>query len=272
MMGMSPQRFRNLVWKHYREQGRHTLPWRVTTDPYRILVSEVMLQQTQVDRVIPYYRDFLKHFPTVRVLASAPLKDVLGAWQGLGYNRRAKMLHEAAKVVVSEHRGKMPQDAATLRTLPGIGPYTASAVAAFSNNSDQILIETNIRTVITHHFFPQENVVSDSEILLILEQVYPRGRAREWYAALMDYGTYLKRSGIRINNRAKGYTKQSTFKGSLREVRGAILRVLLKEEKTKSALLTLLGTDRKEQLETALAALIQEGVVAKAGVRFSLVS
>lgn len=272
MTGMSPQRFRNLVFKHYREQGRHALPWRRTTDPYRILVSEVMLQQTPVERVIPFYTTFLKRFPTVRALASASLKEVLGLWQGLGYNRRAKMLHEAAKVVVRTHGGRMPRDAATLRTLPGVGPYTASAVAAFSQNTDEILIETNIRTVITYHFFPQKKRVSDTEILDVLIDVFPKGRAREWYAALMDYGSYLKRNGVRINSQAKGYAKQSPFKGSLREVRGAILRRLLEGDTSKAALIRALGKERKDQVETALVALVAEGVVTKLGTRFSLAS
>jgi A/G-specific adenine glycosylase len=270
MTGMSPQRFRNLVWKHYREQGRHALPWRATTDPYRILVSEVMLQQTQVERVTPFYKNFLKQFPTVRALAAAPLKEVLTAWQGLGYNRRAKMLHEAAKVVAAAHNGKMPQDAQVLLTLPGIGPYTASAVAVFSSNSDQILIETNIRTVITHHFFPEKHTVSDTEILAVLKRVYPKGRAREWYAALMDYGSHLKRSGIRINNRAKGYAKQSVFKGSLREARGALLRELVAGPKRRATLLRVLGTERVSQTQEALSKLAQEGIVTSEGGTVSL--
>lgn len=270
MMEMSPQRFRNLVWKHYREQGRHTLPWRKTADPYRILVSEVMLQQTQVDRVIPYYTAFLKRFPTVRSLANAPLKDVLLVWQGLGYNRRAKMLHEAAKVVVRDYKGKMPQDAATLHVLPGIGPYTASAVAVFSQNADELLIETNVRTVITHHFFGAKETVTDAEVLAVLKQVYPQGRAREWYAALMDYGSHLKRSGIRINTKAKGYTKQSSFKGSLREARGAILRALLQGPTRRTKLLHTLGTERKAQMQEALAKLLQEELVTSEGVMISL--
>lgn len=269
---MSPQRFRNLVWKHYKEQGRYTLPWRKTSDPYRILVSEVMLQQTQVDRVIPYYKAFLTRFPSVRALAAAPLKDVLALWQGLGYNRRAKMLHEAAKVVVRDHRGIIPKDAFILKTLPGVGPYTASAVAVFSSNADELLIETNIRTVITHHFFPTTKVVEDTEVLKVLQKVHPKGQARMWYAALMDYGSFLKRTGVRINNRAKGYTKQSAFKGSLREVRGAILRALLEGSATMPALLRAIGSERKDQLTKALDALIQEGVVTNAGARFSLAS
>ncbi len=127
---MTPQKFRNIVWKHYREHGRHDLPWRKTTDPYRILVSEVMLQQTQVERVVPYYRNFLRKFPRVGRLAEAPLSEVLVAWQGLGYNRRAKMLHQAAKAVVQEHGGRFPESLEELEKHPGIGPYTARAVAA----------------------------------------------------------------------------------------------------------------------------------------------
>jgi len=127
-MSTSVQAFRTTVWNHYRRHGRHTLPWRTTTNPYRILVSEVMLQQTQVERVIPYYKTFLRAFPTVQTLAQAPLSRVLTLWQGLGYNRRAKMLHEAAKQVVAQYGGRMPHDAEALETLRGVGPYTARAV------------------------------------------------------------------------------------------------------------------------------------------------
>lgn len=267
---MSPRSFRNLVWKHYTEHGRHDLPWRKTHDPYRILVSEVMLQQTQVERVIPYYRNFLRQFPTARALGNAPLSAVLRAWQGLGYNRRAKMLHEAAKVVVQDHAGRVPSERGSLLTLPGIGPYTAGAIAAFAGNTDGIFIETNIRTAITHHFFREKTVVSDAEVLAVLASVYPAGRAREWYAALMDYGSHLKRTGVRINTRAKGYTKQSTFEGSLRQVRGAILRALSTGSKTKRALVTLFDPHRMPQIEEALGALLAEGLVTNTGSRFAL--
>ena len=267
---MTPSTFRALVWKHYRTHGRHDLPWRKTTDAYRILVSEVMLQQTQVERVIPYYKNFLKEFPTVAALAKAPLSSVLRQWQGLGYNRRAKMLHEAAKVVVREHKGRMPKDAVVLETLPGVGPYTARALAAFSANADSIFIETNIRTAVTHHFFPKKKTISDKEVLEVLTRAYPKGKAREWYAALMDYGSHLKRSGVRINARAKGYAKQSKFEGSERQARGAVLRALLSGTQTKKALTGLLGTERRPQMESALVKLVQEGLVVRTGTRFSL--
>lgn len=269
---MSPHRFRELVLNHYRTHGRDHLPWRKTKDPYKILVSEVMLQQTQVERVIPFYANFLKQFPNVRALADASLSDVLRAWQGLGYNRRAKMLHQAAKAVVEEHGGKMPKDRTTLLTLPGVGPYTAGAVAAFASNEDSLIIETNIRTAVTHHFFNDSECVSDAEVLAILEKSHPKGSAREWYAALMDYGSHLKRSGVRINAKAKGYAKQKAFAGSTREARGAILRALADGPKSTKTLTGLLGPERAEQLAQALAALAAEGFVGRAGRGFALAS
>ncbi len=247
--------FRRRVWAHYKKHGRHTLPWRKSHNLYRILVSEVMLQQTQVDRVIPFYRAFLKQFPTALALAKAPLSEVLVAWQGLGYNRRAKMLHEAAKEM-TQHG--VPKDVAGLEKLPGVGPYTARAVAAFAWNEDGIVIETNIRTAVIAHFFPRRQKVTDAEISEVLERALPRGKSGEWYGALMDYGASLKRSGIALNAKTKTYAKQSQFKGSLREVRGAILRELAKGPKKESALLEIIGAERLEQVTRALRALLME--------------
>ncbi len=229
-----------------------------------------MLQQTQVERVIPYYKVFLKKFPTVQKLSEASLSEVLVLWQGLGYNRRAKMLHEAAKAVVKEYGGRFPRSAPELEKLPGIGPYTAGAVAAFAYNQDGIFIETNIRTVITHHFFHDRESVPDSEVRTVLEKVYPQGQAREWYAALMDYGAHLKRGGVRINTKAKGYTKQSTFKGSGREVRGAILRRLSEDPATRRVLDSLFEADRQDQIEEQIKKLLKEGMIVKNRIRFSL--
>ncbi|MGE5541165.1 MAG: A/G-specific adenine glycosylase [Bacillota bacterium] len=244
------------------------MPWRKTRDPYRILVSEVMLQQTQVERVKPFYEAWLKRFPTIAALAKAPLRDVLTVWQGLGYNRRAKMLHEAAKALTAE--GKVPKTAEELQKLPGIGPYTARAVIAFAHNADTVFIETNIRTAVMHHFFPRKKQVSDKEILSILEKAHPTGKSREWYAALMDYGAYLKRNGVRLNARTKGYTKQKTFSGSSRQARGAILKELVKGRSSKARLVGLFGDDRKLQLEEQLAKLVDEGMVQKRGISYTL--
>jgi A/G-specific adenine glycosylase len=267
---MTPSRFRKLVLAHYDANGRHALPWRKTRDAYRILVSEVMLQQTQVERVIPYYAAFLTRFPDVQVLASAPLADVLRLWQGLGYNRRAKMLHEAAKAVAREHAGRMPATVPELAALPGVGPYTARAVAAFAKNTDVIFVETNIRTAVIHHFFPDAERVPDSDIIAILEKANPKGESRRWYSALMDYGAYLKRSGIRINRKSASYAKQTSFKGSAREVRGAMLRALSEGPKSSRFLIMLLGPDRVEQSRAQLASLAAEGLIEGSRGRFRL--
>ena len=245
--------------------GRHDLPWRKTHDPYKILVSEIMLQQTQVDRVIPYYKNFIQEFPNVQSLAKAPLSKVLIAWQGLGYNRRAKMLHNAAREVVGTYKGKFPKSVEDLESLPGIGPYTARAVAAFSYNQDAVFIETNIRTVVTHHFFKNKKQVDDKEVLAVLEKAKPtftkEKGSREWSAALMDYGSHLKRTGIRINSKSKTYAKQSKFTGSDREARGTILKALAKSPQTKSQLIKLLDSNRVLQMETQLKKLLSEDLI-----------
>ena len=257
--------FRKKVWAHYKKNGRHDLPWRKTRDPYKILVSEVMLQQTQVERVVHFYKNFLEQFPTAKALAAASLAEVLKSWQGLGYNRRAKMLQAAAREVVEKNKGKFPKTPEELEELPGVGPYTARAIAAFAYNQDVIFIETNIRTVVTHHFFGKKKKVSDTEVLKILTSAFPTGKSREWYAALMDYGTYLKKSGVRINAKSKHYTKQKQFSGSLRQARGAILKELSRGSATELRLLGLLGDDRVSQMEMAITALQKENFIEKRG-------
>ena len=266
---MTPAKFRALVWKFYRAQGRHDLPWRQTHDVYKILVSEVMLQQTQVDRVILFYKNFIKQFPTAKKLAAAPLSEVLKAWQGLGYNRRAKLLHATAKEL-SMGKFNFPMLVASLEKLPGVGPYTARAVAAFAYNEDVIVIETNIRTAVIHHFFPNKKKVSDAEIEKVLEQVLPKGESREWYSALMDYGAYLKRSGVSHNTKSNMYTKQSKFAGSLREARGAILRELTKGRAARVRLASLWCDDRHPQLEEALEALEAEQLIVRSKYGYAL--
>ncbi|MCX6787733.1 MAG: A/G-specific adenine glycosylase [Candidatus Kaiserbacteria bacterium] len=258
--------FRIIVWRHYHARGRHDLPWRKNHDVYRILVSEVMLQQTQVERVIPFYNAFLKKFPTARRLAAAPLSEVLKSWQGLGYNRRAKLLHAAAKELAITK----VSSATELERLPGVGPYTARAVVAFAYNQDVVVIETNIRTAVTHHFFSDKKKVSDVEIEKILAEALPKGRSREWYSALMDYGAHLKRSGISLNKKSATYAKQSKFVGSLRESRGAILRLLSKEVASQASIMKLFDVSRRVQLLEALEALRREQLIQKKGTMYSL--
>ncbi|MFM2340068.1 MAG: hypothetical protein RLZZ360_704 [Candidatus Parcubacteria bacterium] len=264
------KRFVQTVWDFYTSEGRHTLPWRKTKDPYRILVSEVMLQQTQVDRVIPKYQEFLKAFPTFVVLAEAPLGAVLGHWQGLGYNRRAKMLHECAKAVVLDYNGKLPKDEVKLRALPGIGPYTARAVLAFAFGIAAPLIETNVRTVYIHHFFTDETDVTDAMLLPIIERTLPRDNPREWYYALMDYGSYLKRTVGNNITKSKHYTKQSTFKGSDRQIRGAIVKLLTTSNKLPYQKLKAELSFDEVRVAAQLERLIEEGMVIKDGRSYQL--
>jgi A/G-specific adenine glycosylase len=272
-MNKQEQAFVETVWQQYRERGRHDLPWRQTTNPYKILVSEVMLQQTQVERVIGKYQAFIATFPSVKRLAAASLGDVLKLWQGLGYNRRAKFLHAAAVAVVSEYGGMFPKDVQGLQRLPGVGPYTAGAVAAFAYNEPVVMIETNIRQVYLHHFFSKRNEVHDADILQLVERTVSLDTPREWYWALMDYGSYLKRQHGNINQKSKHYTKQSKFAGSDRQIRGAIVKLLTQEaqpltvgmvQKRLTAFAALRVAEQLAELQT-------EGMIVKVGFRYQLI-
>lgn len=254
--------FIRAVRAHAKRYGR-SFPWRDTTDPYKILVSEIMLQQTQTDRVIPKYKSFLRKFPTVRALARASLGDVLREWSGLGYNRRAKMLHACAKAVISEHKGKFPNTYEGLLDLPGVGPYTAGAVLAFAFNEPHAIIETNIRTVYLHHFYPEREGVTDRELMLHIEATLDHKSPREWYAALMDYGAWIKKHHGNHNVRSRSYVRQSKFKGSARELRGKILRALHEKPRTSKVLATI--TNESVRLTEQLEALHEEGLIEKHG-------
>lgn len=224
---MDDKAFRSLILKFWRAHGRHDLPWRMTTDPYAILVSEVMLQQTQVSRVQERWGIFLKEFPSVRHLARAPLVSVLRLWQGLGYNRRALNLQRMAQAVVAHHGGVIPQTHSELIALPGVGPYTAGAVMAFAFGTAHSVIETNIRRVYLHHFFSDEVSVTDQQILPVVERTLDRRDPRRWYWALMDYGAHLKTLVVNPNRRSRHYTRQVVFAGSHRQLRANVVRTLL---------------------------------------------
>jgi A/G-specific adenine glycosylase len=267
---MNDTAFKRLIRTHWRNHGRHDLPWRLTTDPYAILVSEVMLQQTQVSRVVDKHREFLMVFPTFRALARAPVSRVLKVWQGLGYNRRALQLHRCAQVVVREHKGKLPAEYETLRKLPGIGPYTAGAVLAFAFNAPHPVIETNIRRVYLHHYFSGRRKVADSTLLKVVERTLDRKNPRIWYSALMDYGTHLATAVPNPNRRSRSYTRQPTFEGSLRQLRGRILRHLTKHGAISHPELASLMQDKRTGV--AIAALEREGFVRVAEALVHLVS
>jgi A/G-specific adenine glycosylase len=225
--------FRAMVYHFYRRYGRD-FPWRHTSDPYRILVSEIMLQQTQTGRVVPKYMEFVAKFPDFSSLASASVGQVLKIWKGLGYNRRALALLQAAQTVESSFGGVLPASPAVLVTFPGIGSYTAAAVAAFAFNRPEVLIETNIRAVYLHYFFPGAEGVSDSRILPFVEKTLDLKQPRMWYYALMDYGSALKEEAD-PGRRSAGYRKQSPFKGSNRQLRSMILSLLMEGEPLTAA-------------------------------------
>ena len=219
---------------------RGDMAWRQTDDPYRILVSEVMLQQTQVSRVEPLYRAFIERFPDFPALGGADTGDLLRAWQGLGYNRRALYIRAAAREVCATWGGVLPANREALESLPGIGWATAGAILAYAFNLPVLFIETNIRRTFLHHCFPADpgagaGAVHDRQILPLLEQSL-RGRgARHWYYALTDYGAALgrsartggsgaKRARANPNQRSAHYAVQSKFAGSHRALRGYIIR------------------------------------------------
>ncbi|WFN34963.1 A/G-specific adenine glycosylase [Methanogenium sp. S4BF] len=235
--------FRELIWQYYRTHRRE-MAWRETADPYAIFVSEVMLQQTQVARVATKYPEFMAAFPDFAALAAAPLEEVLRVWQGMGYNRRAKMLRDAARQVMDRFGGRLPETPEELVTLPGIGPATAASIAAFAYNAPVVFIETNIRRVFIHFFFPAEGKVHDDQIRPLVRQTLDWINPREWYYALMDYGAMLKQAVENPNRRSHSYTVQASFVGSDRQIRGQILRYLLDEGPSSSdAVITVCGDD-----------------------------
>ena len=269
---MTVRRFQSFIWQWCRANGRHGLPWRkfprtlpAGRQAYRILVSEIMLQQTQVSRVIPKYREFLKAFPTLSTLDRAPLASVLTTWQGMGYNRRAVYLKRLARMVTVEYGGRIPSDPDTLKRLPGIGPGTAGAIAAFAFNRRIAFIETNIRRVFIHHFFKRRGRINDAEILEKIRQTLPRRNIREWYYALMDYGASAFRGRPNPNRRSVHHVRQVPFTGSRRELRGRILAAVIRGPIPENKLAHRIGGATRpfgrRELGRTIGAMIREGLI-----------
>ena len=262
-----------MVWSHYRAHAR-SMPWRERRTPYRVFVSELMLQQTGIARVLRHYAPFLRAFPSFRALSRAPVSEVLAAWHGLGYNRRALALRESARIVVARHRGRLPRSLEGLLALPGVGRATAGAVLCYAYDLPVPFIETNVRRVFLHFFFPRSKEVRDERILPLVERTMDARRPREWFYALMDYGTMLSRGTVNANRRSRAYKRQSPFEGSRRQLRGRILAALLR---LGSASMREIGaeirreTGRKDaRLTDALRGLVDEGFLQKRRERFSL--
>ena len=261
--------FQKTILDYYAAHGR-SFPWRTTQDPYAILVSEFMLQQTQTERVVEKYKRWLEVFPTPADLAAASFVQVLEQWVGLGYNRRARFLHQCAQTIMQEHNGCVPEDTEVLQNLPGLGPYTAAAVSTFAYNKPNAFIETNIRAVYIFFFFKDHNSVSDKDLFPHIKASVYTENPRLWYYALMDYGAALKKVIVNPNRKSKHYTKQSQFEGSVRQARGAVIRSLTGQN--GQAYTELYANTRTERplFDKALEGLIYEGFVAESGGIYSI--
>jgi A/G-specific adenine glycosylase len=246
------------------------MPWRTTHDPYEILVSEIMLQQTQVERVKGKYSEFLAAFPTLADLASAPLTEVLHVWQGLGYNRRAIALKRCAEEIVNNRGGQLPRAIEELESLPGIGPYTARAVAAFAFGIADPLVETNIRALFIHFFFHGRDRVNDREIMPLVAATLDRANPREWYYALMDFGVSLKQQHPNPGRRSSHHTRQSRFEGSNRQQRSRLLQAVLEEPGISAVELAGQSGGGQEAVERNLADLEREGFLSQTNGRYSV--
>jgi A/G-specific adenine glycosylase len=291
------RKFEQEVWNYYKKNKRD-LPWRHTTDPYHILVSEVMLQQTQVSRVISKYQEFLKKFPNITSLAQATKPEVLTLWQGLGYNRRALFLKKTCETLLEQslqkssnarqtsrlHKPQFPTSREELVKLPGIGQSTAGAILNFSFNTPTAFIETNIRAVFIYHFFKETSSVSDIHIHELIEETLKHKKQkvnpREWFYALYDYGSMLKatlgKKKTALHKQSKHYNKQTSFKGSNREIRSSILKLFIEVKDSKartdlhkgisetyiiSSMLNRLPQATPENVKRNISALAHEGFI-----------
>lgn len=253
--------FKKIIWEYYAAHGR-LFEWRHVDDPYKILVSEIMLQQTQTQRVAQKYPQFISVFPDFQALSCASLKGVLSQWQGLGYNRRGMYLHKMAQRVSSEFGGVLPNCPEILENFDGIGPNTARSVCAFAFNMPVVFIETNIRTVFIHFFFQGTTSVHDRDLMPLIEATLDKKSPRDWYYALMDYGVMLKKTIPNPSRKSAHHAKQSKFEGSDRQIRGAILRMLTSAQDSLDKKVLYKALEKEEaRVEKILTELISEGFI-----------
>jgi len=257
--------FQDNIRNYFIKHGR-TFPFRTKVTPYKILVSEIMLQQTQAYRVSEKFMNFIRKFPDFQTLSKASLEDILKEWQGLGYNRRAVALKKIAEMIINNYNGKLPESIEELKSFPQIGHNTASSIVAFAFNKPTIFIETNIRIVYIYFFFHKKKNVSDKEILPLVEETVDKKNPREWYYALMDYGVMLKKKYPDLNQKSSHYRKQSPFKGSNRQIRGLILKNLIEKNILKEAeLMKTLKNITNQKLREILDQLEKEGFIERKG-------
>jgi A/G-specific adenine glycosylase len=253
--------FLQTILGFYEGHGRQFI-WRETSDPYRILLSEVMLQQTQTSRVIPKYELFLSLWPTLKDLAGVALDELLYHWKGLGYNRRALNLRRSA-IASREWDWNLPTKQTELLSLPGVGKATAAAIGAFSYRERTIYLETNIRRVLLHCFYPDQEGVKDKELELLLGRLVQLVEdPKAWYYALMDFGVLLKHLLPNANTRSAHYTKQAKFENSNRQIRGQLIHLLSDTgAKEQQQVTTLLSHFEEERVLYCLGQLEKEGFV-----------
>lgn len=254
-------RFRHFIWDFFRDHGR-SFPWRETRDPYRILVSEMMLQQTQTERVLPKYLQFIDVYPDMPSLSRAQFGEVYPLWQGLGYNRRCLALIAIASRCVEEFGGAIPNCTRTLLSFPSVGPATAAALKAFAWGEPSLYLETNIRRVLLHVWHNRESGVPDRKLLETLEQVMDKDDPRMWYYAMMDYGVHLRKAVANPNTRSRHYTRQKPFKDSDREIRGMVLRILSKKHSATLQEIVQIADMPLGRVEYNLNSLVRDGMVA----------
>jgi A/G-specific adenine glycosylase len=236
-------------------------------NPYYVVVSEIMLQQTQTSRVSKKFLEFIEAFPDFKALEEASLEEVLKKWKGLGYNRRAKALNKIATLVNQEYNGKVPESVEILKQFPQIGHNTASSIVAFAFNKPTYFVETNIRRVYIYFFFPGRNDIDDKEIMILLKKTIDKANPRSWYYALMDYGVMLKKTHPELHKRSKHYRKQKKFKGSSRQLRGKVLSLLIKDSpKNVEDLMEQLNFS-PEKIKSVLKQLEKEGFLEQKGTK-----
>lgn len=255
--------FQKKIFNWWKDNKRN-LPWRNTTNPYYILISEIMLQQTQVNRAIEKYNEFIERFPTIENLAQADTADVLRYWSGLGYNRRALWLHDAVKQI--KEKGYFPKTPEELVKLKGIGSYTSRSILIFAYNEDLVTIDTNIRRILVAENFAEENA-PEKELLKIASKLLPIGRSRDWHNALMDYGSLeltVAKTGI------KPVSKQLKYKSSKRFYRGAIVKYFTRKEKADAIEIAENCEIPIEQLDEILQSLQKDGLIKKEDNNYSL--
>ena len=253
--------FQKIIYEYYKNHKRK-FPFRENITPYNVLVSEIMLQQTQTGRVSEKFLRFIAKFPDFLSLSKASLEQILKEWKGLGYNRRAIALKKIAEIVINDYNGKLPESIEELKLFPQIGHNTASSILTFAFNKPMVFIETNIRRVYIYFFFPNRSKVNDKEIMSIVKKTVDKNNPRKWYYALMDYGVMLKKIHPELNKRSAHYRKQAPFKGSSRQIRGELLEMLIKNRTIGlSKIQKLFKVNDRKRIKNILNQLQKEGFI-----------